>query len=239
MVALPLSSEDERELAVLRARAYGPGADIETDADALARLTELEVMARSEALASAPAIALGADPSATDQATSPGAASVFEQTVDSAEPPAPIVPRWRRLPLWPFVAGAAALGLALGVVLPALLPPHPQAVLESAPFDGAPVDFEMYGLDAIAPTHYDAFHALEVWSSTTPEGAVCLLITTSSGEWVTAGCAAGALDPIADVVYYPDSRPIRGLDLPPGSVVRFILTQGAVEVWIDENVERT
>ncbi|WP_091706855.1 hypothetical protein [Microbacterium sp. cf046] len=240
-MALPLSPEHEVELAALRQRAYGPDADIEVDPDAIARLVELEDMTRTDAADTADVD--GASDAGADSATS-GTPAVPPSLVPPEDPPDPSAPaagprRRRRTPLWAFAAGAALVGLGLGWAIPSLVPPHPQTVLQVAPATGAPQNFELYGLEAVAPVRYDPYHELEVWSSITPTGAVCLLITANTGEWITAGCAAGDIDPIADFTVYAGMRTIEGLDLPVGSLVRFMLSDGAVEVWIDRSEEQT
>ena len=233
-MALPLSPEHEVELAALRVRAYGPDADIAVDPAAVARLCVLEDMSRSEPAADT------STPDADSDSSDPPAAP--DESGEGPSDPAPVAPeprRRRRMPIWAFVAGAAVIGLGLGWAIPGLMPPHPQSVLRVAPAEGAPQDFELYGLEAVSPVRYDPFHELEVWSSLTPTGAVCLLITANTGEWITAGCAAGSVEPIADFTVYAGMRTIEGLDLPVGSLVRFTLSDGAVEVWIDESEQQS
>ncbi|HET8926995.1 MAG TPA: hypothetical protein VFN24_04110, partial [Microbacterium sp.] len=76
------------------------------------------------------------------------------------------------------------------------------------------------------------FHDLEVWSGETEQGSVCIVVTTDRGEWMTAGWAPAPLDPTADINFYPGMRAIDGLELDDGSVVRFILRENAMEVWV-------
>ncbi|MEZ3161506.1 hypothetical protein AB1K54_13330 [Microbacterium sp. BWT-B31] len=82
MTALPLSPESERELAALRRRAYGPGADIHDDADALARLQALESLTRP-----APRDAV-ATPARTEPAAVPEPAAAPEPAPALASAPA-------------------------------------------------------------------------------------------------------------------------------------------------------
>jgi hypothetical protein len=257
MDAPPLSSERKRELAELRSRAYGPDADIHLDANALARLRELEDMARADAPAdiadahpqdaaaaeaATPVVPNGshvaADP-ADPAGASPSSAAPDSPNADETIADEPTArPRWwRRLPTWAFVAGAAAVGLAVGLVLPALMPPHPVATLRPAPLDSAELDFQMYGIQAVSPVRYEPFHDLEVWSAETRQGSMCIVVTTDTAEWMTAGCAPEPLKPSADITYYPGMRPIDGLELPDGSVVRFIMRDDVMEVWIAETTE--
>jgi hypothetical protein len=66
---------------------------------------------------------------------------------------------------------------------------------------------------------------------------MCIVVTTATSEWMAAGCAPEPLDPVADINFYTEMREIDGLDLPPGSIVRFILRGDVMEVWIAETVQ--
>ncbi|HEX5729849.1 hypothetical protein, partial [Microbacterium sp.] len=238
MDAPPPSSERKRELAELRSRAYGPDADIHLDTTALARLVELEGMARADA--PNPDENTDAAPAGTQSSTPPPASVDAAVITSSAAPPdaptddaaPPRVRGWHRVPTWAFVAVAAVVGLGIGLALPAVMPPHPEAVLRSVPLDGETIDFSMYGVDASPPTRYAPFRNLEVWSAETPGGSACVLVTTDDGDWVAAGCAPQQLEATADLTFYPGMREVEGFDLPDGSVVRFVLIGDSVEVWI-------
>ncbi|GAA3210680.1 hypothetical protein [Microbacterium terregens] len=235
MDAGPTSSERGGELAALRTRAYGPDADIHHDSAALARLLELEDLARADVASSSPDVPVAAsrdadppadhDPRAEDP---PAAAS--PATGAPAAPPR----RRRRIPTWALVAAAAAAGIGLGLALPGAVPPHPQAVLRAIPLDGATVDLDMFGAATTSPVRYAPFHDLNVWSAQTDAGSTCVFVTTESGEWMAAGCAPEQLAPTADLTLYPSMFEVEGLELPDFSVVRFILRGAAVEVWIAE-----
>jgi len=236
-----------RELAELRSRAYGPDADIDRDADALARLVVLEELARAEVL----------EPASVDEPTAtsrlPGASEttassalaekaatgVIDETVD-AEPTRirdeTRRPWWRRVP-WAYIVAALAVGVTVGLALTTLLPPHPVTTLQQAPIEGAVLDFQMYGIQADSPVRYQPFHDLEVWSARTEQGSTCIVVTSAAGEWMAAGCAPEPLDPVADIQYYSGMRPVDGLELPNGSVVRFILRGDVIEVSVAETLE--
>jgi hypothetical protein len=247
MDAAPLTAERRRELAELRSRAYGPDADIDRDADALARLIELEELARADAPADDgdrermhPDAAVVADAGAPATAVLREDAAPGDATRGGDVPSADARSRrrWRRVPVWGYVAGAAAIGLGIGLTVPALTPPHPIAELRPAPFiDGVELDFRMYGIPAESPVRYEPFRGLEVWSAETEEGSTCVVVTTGDGEWMTAGCAPGPLTPTADITFYQGMRQIDGLDLADGSVIRFLLRGEAMEVWIAETDE--
>ena len=237
MDAPALSSDRLRELTELRSRAYGPDADIDRDADALARLVELEELARAEAVEPA-----SVDEQPAASASPPGNAqtAVTDESVDG-QPTRPEAearrPRWRRVPLWAYIVGALVVGLIVGLAVPTLLPPHPVTTLERAPIEGAVLDFQMYGIQADSPVRYQPFHDLEVWSARTEQGSTCIVVTSAEAEWMAAGCAPEPLNPTADISFYPGMRPIDGLDLPNGSVVRLILRGDVIEVWIAETLE--
>ncbi|MET0780024.1 MAG: hypothetical protein ABWZ16_00725, partial [Microbacterium sp.] len=101
----------------------------------------------------------------------------------------------------------------------------------------AVLDFQMYGIQADSPVRYQPFHDLEVWSAGTDQGSTCIVVTSPEGEWMAAGCAPEPLDPVADIQFYAGMRPVDGLELPSGSVVRFILRSDVIDVWVAETLE--
>jgi hypothetical protein len=243
MDAPPLPSERQRELAALRSRAYGPDADINGDADALARLIELEEMTRARGSertdladrdAGLPPAGALAGAGANGQSVT---AVLIDDDVESSV--AVVRPWWRRVPLVALIAAAGALGLAVGFIAPMLGSPGPVTTLERAPIDGAPLDFGMYGVRAESPVRYEPFHNLEVWSAQTPQGSTCIVVASDTGEWVTTGCAPEPLQPTADVTFFEGMRSIDGLELPDGSLLRFVLRDDVMEIWIAETVQDT
>jgi hypothetical protein len=130
------------------------------------------------------------------------------------------------------------IGLGAGLAAPALTSQHPVTTLRAVPLaDGVVLDFRMYGIPAESPVRYQAYHGLDVWSATTDEGSVCVVVTTGAGEWMAAGCAPEPLTATADISFSPGMRQIEGLELSDGSVVRFILRGEVMEVWIAETDE--
>lgn len=239
MDAPPLPSERRRELAVLRSRAYGPDADINGDADALARLIELEDLARADG---APEVAAAGAESAPPQRQPAGVDRDTATVVLIDEPlasGASAAPRagWRRVPLWAYILSALALGVLIGAIVPSLTSPHPVTTLQQIPIEGKPLDFQMYGVRAASPVRYESFHDLEVWSARTTQGSTCIVVANDAGEWVATGCAPEPLTPSADVMFYEGMRPIDGLDLPDGSLLRFVLREDVMEIWIAETAE--
>lgn len=227
------SPEAQAELDALRSRAYGPDADIDRDADALARLVELEEQLRSGA-APDEAVELGVRQAVDPEVPVPDGAVVTVTPDGSASD----VRRrgLRRVPVLVWVLLALALGATGGFLLPFVGAPQPVTTLERAPLGDAPVDFELYGVSAESPVRYEPYHDLQIWSGITEQGSTCIVITNDAGEWIAAGCAPEPLHPVADVIFFPGMRQIEGLDLPDGSVLRFTLRDDVMEVWVAETV---
>jgi hypothetical protein len=243
-----MSSDRRRELAELRSRAYGRDADIHSDSVAMARLLELEDLARTD---DSPEVVevdphtdspvQASDPHGRhspqvvrEPAESDGTDASEEARADAPEP----ARRSRRLPTWTYIAAAALLGLVVGIAVPALSPPHPDAVLSQTSRAGGPaLDYDMYRLRADSAVRYETFHELEVWSAQNDQGATCIVVTTAALEWMTATCAPEPLDPVADLTFYPGMTQIDGLELAEGSVLRFLLRGDVIEVWIGETAE--
>lgn len=277
----PLSSDPRSELAALRRRAYGPNADIENDATALARLNALEDAVRSEEESAAhrerairaaewnatrdePTIRTSRPSASLLDAQPPVTADAASSPRDHASPsPVPVGPVppstppggatsdprsatskpsqwWKRLndvrPRW-LLLGAAVIGIAIGLLLPMLTPPFPDATLSKVGELGAPMPVEedmgtMYSSDEDTGQLYEQFEGMDVWSVQTDTGAACVYVI-ADGSWVTAGCAPDGLTVIADAQAYPGAP--RFLDtLPEGSVVRFEMRGDVIDVWVVE-----
>ncbi|HWM15501.1 MAG TPA: hypothetical protein VNP97_02820 [Microbacterium sp.] len=230
--------ERTRELAVLRSRAYGPDADIHLDEGAVARLVELEELARRRGGASAaprdPAVTASRIHPAESAAAADAPAAVAAPPGDpSAAAPAAHRPRsLRRIWVWGGMAAAALVGLTVGLVVPMMMTPQPQAVLRPIPLDGDPFNDPGFGFEPESVVRFELFHNLEAWSGETREGSVCVYVLRGADEMVGAGCGPEQLPPAADLTIYSGMPVIDGLDLPDGSVVRFSLRNGVIDVWI-------
>ena len=213
MDAPPLSSERKRELAELRSRAYGPDADIHLDANALARLRELEDMARADAPPTSrtptrrtPRPPSPPHPSSRRQPCRcrpcrrlarqrPVAARLLERRRDDRR-------RSDRAPA--LVAQAADLGVrrggGRGRARRRAGGPRPDAAASGRDAQAGARRLRRAGLPDVrhpgeSPVRYAPFHDLEVWSAETAQGSVCIVVTTETAEWMTAGCAPEPLKP--------------------------------------------
>ncbi|SFS07023.1 hypothetical protein SAMN04487846_2181 [Microbacterium sp. cf046] len=230
-------SSAERELAHLRARAYGPGADIHLDAAALARLHELEAASGPTGVG-----APGPDQSETELAHEPADEPPRStETVGPIDPDVQSAPPrlhwWNRIPAWSLIAGAAAIGLLVGVLGSALS--APRAVAQLRPMTPAePFTFDWYDIDRDTLVQYDDYGEVQVWTADSVAGIPCLFVAVGA-EWVSMGCAPGELDPTVDLNIFTGMPALDVLDLPPGSVVRFVLRGEVVSVWTAEPTEPT
>jgi len=241
-----------RELAALRERAYGPGADIATDPQAAARLAELEALVR------------GADPQAsseetadTDTATGPvpsaagGTLAASDANASAGNDPQssePLLPTprsaWWRHPGVFLAAGAAlAVGLGLGLALPAVWTARPDIIAAIDP--DAPVDpteawirqaERALEVDAGTLQQYEQVQGVTMWTGTNAAGARCLIVVW--GElWGNGSCAPDPLDPVVDFRVNPDIPMPLAAPLDEGGVVRFVARGDVVEIWVREPAE--
>jgi hypothetical protein len=105
-------------------------------------------------------------------------------------------------------------------------------VLRPIPLDGESIDDLGVGFDPESQVRFETFHSLEVWSGETRDGSVCVYVLGGVDEILGAACGPEQLPLVADLQIYPMMPAIEGLDLPVGSVVRFVLRDGVVEVRI-------
>lgn len=229
-----MSADAVDELAELRRRAYGPGADITADAAAVARLRELE--ARAAGRETAPA-RRGPDAPPPPGPAEPVARAEPARAEPVAQPahtrPAPAEeprPLSRRIRVAWAGSLVAAVALAAGVtawVFPlgardaaqhaALLSPTPGPVPSSLPFGG---DTD--------PRYFGEYRGLHVYVT-----SQCLY-ATGEGEGASfygAGCVGQGLEPVMEVyVPSPAGAAVRSdvaypeeltSGFPDGAVIRF------------------
>lgn len=252
MDAPPLSPERSRELADLRRRAYGPGADIARDPVAQQRLSELEELARTvpdepmadqvdpyieDAVPDGDEASAAVDEPAANAGSAPEGASA-RPLVDSAEPPSARSRRWwRRVPLWSITAVAGiAIGVAIGFTWPSDDGPPPDLTLGIDPSGGErgagfAENLDYWGVDEGTVVPHEAYDVIQVWTALGVDGSRCLLLS-HEGSFLSATCTGSGLDPVLDFTIY-DGMSLDLQDaLPVGTVIRFAGHEGSVDVWV-------
>lgn len=247
---LRMESAAHQELEELRARAYGPAADIESDPDALARLHELEARTAPTPSPLAPDPDPLDDPDLAPTDEPPGLAE--EDPAAVGEPPSPPSP-------WHVSRRIAALWVASIVVVTvvtyvfASIPPvstatgaHQVATLE--PVAGFEMS-EFFGSDEKVTGFDDfygltAFHAGENFFRYAPNQrcfAVGLTADLKPGQDsltgpIYSGCGAGAFP--ATIQLTVDAAMPEALreEFPEGSAIQFVFDGDRVGVFSDANV---
>ncbi len=226
--------ERSRELADLQRRAYGPGAGNRLDADVLRRLRELEELSRPRE----PEAASAAPDAVLQTADSISVAGDRERVALATEPPdeARAPKRWRRIPLWAAIALSGAVSLATAITVGLYQAPQPDALLR--PVGEVTADLSTrwvsglmnsFGLERV--TEHDSFGRFHVLSGTNESGSSCLMIVWEN-IWADASCVPPSLSPIVDYFQYAGGADPTREDLAPGSVIRFELRDGAVDVTV-------
>ncbi|WP_109210642.1 MULTISPECIES: hypothetical protein [Microbacterium] len=226
---VPADGALDAELTALRERAYGVDADIDADPVAVARLAELETR-RAAAVRS------------EGQRRPSAAAQAPRGTGGDAEPVRP--GWWRRSRAGSFVAGAAVATLiaAAGAGWLAWAAPRPDATLR--PTGAAPseqvlrlADYarrQMVGKASLRG--FESILGLEVWSARSGLGNECLLVFEPvTDDLLGVGCVPPPAQPVVEIVDVPVAWRQQWTEhFPSGTVVRFVLDEDAVEVWIYE-----
>ncbi len=189
-----MEDSDDHELALLRARAYGPDADIHTDTRALARLRELE---------RAPQVRVGGN-----GAPPPMAPAVpvppLPETPAAVAAATPVAGAARFSPRTRLLAACAATALAaIAIAVPVTLwasADRPYAVLHATDEDPSPM---FSGGGETAAVRYEDFFGIKVTVGTLDyrEGR-CILIEPEVDDfaYMTPGaCSPPGLDPVVDV----------------------------------------
>jgi hypothetical protein len=196
----------------------------------LARLHELEGDADSRDDATGVA-AVSSAAAETEPAAAPGVPA------DHHDPGQPAPRRWwRTIPAWSLVACGAIVGLLVGLIVPALMAPQTVAQLRPASVGDAAFPFDWYVVDRDTLVKYENYGDVEVWTATNEQGIPCLFVSVGQ-EWLSTGCAPGELDPTVDLNIFDGMPAATILDLPTGSVLRFILRGDVVGVWLAEVAE--
>lgn len=252
-----MDAELRGELEGLRARAYGPDADLSADPSALGRLQELEDLERRSRVVAAVETSPAEPPAAP--ARVPLLDDADEGDTDGPEAPAvrgPIVRRARTLWLWAgSLAAAAAVASAASIAATTFVPVARTAGV--AQVDTLQVDpsadagaVRSMGFDSSGVSVFADFHGLTAYTGMTQVDAAgtraeCLvLMDTSSipapGDLDAAqvgfrygGCGAGAFPATIEFVVTPDLPDDFRARFPVGSSVQFVRDGDRVGVFSD------
>ncbi|MCH6230421.1 hypothetical protein MK786_06685 [Microbacterium sp. CFH 31415] len=242
------------ELRMLRARAYGPAADILDDPAALARLRELEGRAQTPNPAAtdagpAPA-AMDADPAAATAATDPApgltatdAAPVVAASVSGASATTAVAtedkPGRRRRRIWPWLAAVGGAGLVVGAVLATAIPVLPGnrvAVLATA--SEAEWNSDLFGPMQDGSVVFEDFRDLTVvevrnaWGQ--PESdrsTTCVFVYSDQGMMLTMGCAGEGFPPTASFTVTATASEELRAEFPEGTSLRFVIDESEASVY--------
>jgi len=248
----PVEPEEPDELERLRRRAYGPGADITGDAAAQARLTELEAAQHRPQTPAVDAVARAPAPGeerVPDPAPAGGSVTERDPAEESIAGSDAVdgAPGARRHLWWAIISIAIADVALIAALLTWVWPRAPDHL--PSPDFGQPADFvlalESDGVDADEPKdphgtldrlglnvdemrRYEDIGYLSVWSGDSRYGTVCLLVA-HPGQGLNEGigaeaCEAEGVDIIAD------------LSMPNGSLIRFVLLDDHVDVYMNRKV---
>jgi hypothetical protein len=242
------------ELRMLRARAYGPAADILDDPDALARLRELEDRAQTPTPASTAAdavpepVATDADPvpAATDPA--PGHAATEAAPVAAASVPEASAttavatgdePERRPRRIWPWLAAVGGAGLVLGAVLATVIPALPGnrvAVLATA--SEAEWNSDLFGPMQDGSVVFEDFRDLTVvevrnaWGQPEEDRSTrCVFVYSDQGMMLTMGCAGQGFPPTASFTVTATASEELRAEFPEGTSLRFVIDESEASVY--------
>ncbi|MFT4221049.1 MAG: hypothetical protein QM611_11095 [Microbacterium sp.] len=236
------------ELRALRARAYGPDADIAGDAAALRRLEELEAQARGPVLPTEPEPEPEPDVDAVASDSSPAPAP---PQAEAQEAP-PSTPRRRRLWPWLAVAWAASLFAVAGLVAATT---YAAALVRFTPVSTGPEGRQVAVLQAVSssplaamwdppPTVFEDFHGMTVlvvggeWALN--DADTCLMVVRTDAVDPTAhaiegpmlqGCGAAGFPPTVAVRVTEALSEQLQSEFPAGSALRFVLDGSRVGVF--------
>lgn len=244
-------TDAERELNVLRARAYGPDADIDTDPAALARLIELE-SGHAAVAQTVPGDPHGAAervevPTESSAAVSVPAgphlqATTSERKAADASGNAERSPRHDARPVpgrvWAVLAGAVAVVILGASAIAWLLSPHPDASLGRTAAEANSVvisALEGVGRELIASTmrQFEPYHGVVAVSVETTDGELCFAAWDSggSGRFVSE-CAPPVTEQSVHMRVDPGAADGFGEWLPAGTILSFHLRENTVDVFV-------
>lgn len=244
-------SDAERELAELRARAYGPDADIQTDPAALARLWELEATHlprppkpeddELDVAGASPGGEPVVEPSATGgHAEGAGPRGDISPDIAASEIPPPS--GWRgaastRGGRATIVAAALATVLAVGYAVGWLVGAHPDATLRPTADEASNAALSMIHFldaqpDATTIRGYESYRGIEPWFFENEQGYNCFMLVTPPAYVDGANCVPPGVDLFADMALFSESVAENSEPLPAGSIIRFHYLADRVDVHV-------
>lgn len=231
----------DAELTALRARAYGVDADIDADPVALARLAELEELHAAVALQ---VPAGSAEPGSGVTGSPAGSGSAAGAAGASGDGGGAELRWWRRTRAGAILAGAVVATAATLAVVAWMAWTAPRATATLRPTGAAPSEQVLRLADyarrqLVMESTLRAFEPvldLEVYSARSVIGNSCLLVfEPASDDLLGVGCAPPPAQPQVEIYDVPVAWEEEWTDrFPSGTMVRFVLTGDAVDVWVYE-----
>lgn len=233
------SSDVDRGLAELRARAYGPNPDVGVDRAALTRLRELEAVHRAdvERRAASPTSQSAAATNVEPAAVEPAAASTPAVKKGSSRSlrQRATATWWSRL-AWAFgalvVTGAiVALVFAVAASRPdATL--HPTAVEAGDQVRGLVEEENWLEINSSTLRDYGSYLGLEIWSAENAFDSPCLVAVHRASENLSESrCAPPAAELFVDVSSSGDG--FEGFEgLAGDGIIRFVLRDDTVDAYV-------
>lgn len=258
-----MDAEARGELDDLRARAYGPDADLAQDPGAWARLRELEELDRRRRADAAASEAVGAPlvagPIAPDDA---GIVDVDTESEDGSDDDeelparAPLVRRARTVWLWAgSLAAVAAVSSAASIAATTFVPVartagvaqvdtlRPDPAVDTAALGS-------WGFDSADVVGYADFNGLTAYAGSTQVGSAgtradCLLLVETAdvpslddtgafqGGFRSGSCGAGVFPATVEFVVTPEMPEVFRERFPVGSSVQFVRDGEQVGVFTD------
>ncbi|MGU3643343.1 hypothetical protein ACLBXX_00125 [Microbacterium sp. C23T] len=213
-------SDNARELAELRARAYGPDADIAVDPAAMARLAELEAAHLSAATAMR-----AAGPTTVEAAAVAPEPSMIETSPNASRPGR----------AW-LIAGAIVLFGVVGTAVWSLAP-RPDATLQQIAVEANSDIIRVLSAQGRGPVpstlrRFEPYHGVRVWSVEDHAGKVCFIVwdLAASGRF-SIKCAPPGTD-VALTLSVAQEADEFGQWLPDGSNVDFRFREDTVDVFV-------